>query len=194
MAINPNRRTKMKEYHSWENIIQRCTNPKHTSYHRYGGRGITICDRWRKSFDAFLEDMGRAPTKDHTVGRIDNNKGYEPGNCEWQTRREQQGNRCNTRYIQVDGETTSLSKLAVESGFTVQQVATRVLHGWSKGDIINKPIKPHKRNLVFNGKSQSMSDWSRELGISPQTISTRLRRGATDEEALQPVKQAAKAD
>lgn len=194
MGINPNRRSSMKEYHSWENIIQRCTNPKNTYYSRYGGRGIKICDRWRNSFDAFLEDMGRAPTKNHTVGRLDNEGDYEPGNCEWQTRKVQQNNRSNTHYIEVDGKQVSRGELAESMGLTISQLVTRMKHNWTAEEMKSTPVKPHWRHLTFNGKSQSMSDWSRELGISLQTISTRLRRGATDEEALQPVKQAAKAD
>lgn len=65
-----------REYKIWQSMITRCTNPSRNNYHLYGGRGITVCDRWRNSYESFLEDMGRAPSKKHTIDRNDNDKGY----------------------------------------------------------------------------------------------------------------------
>src|SRR5690606_36633953 len=80
------------EYHIWENMIQRCTNPNHLAFGYYGGRGITVCDRWRNDFTAFINDMGPRPSNCYSVDRIDVNKGYEPGNCRWATRETQMRN------------------------------------------------------------------------------------------------------
>lgn len=77
-----------REYSSWENMVQRCTNPKAKKYYLYGGRGITICDKWINSFKTFYEDMGPRPDNT-TLDRLDSDKGYYKENCKWSNPREQ---------------------------------------------------------------------------------------------------------
>ena len=96
--------TQCPEYGPWRNMISRCENPNHPSYHRYGGRGVTICERWRNNFFAFIEDVGERPSKKHHIGRTDHDGNYEPGNCAWvlphgRTRRERPG---RTRSCYLD--------------------------------------------------------------------------------------------
>jgi hypothetical protein len=79
-------------YAIWAQVIQRCTNPKSSAWKWYGARGITVCDRWRYSFSAFLEDMGERP-EGLSIDRIDNDGNYEPGNCRWATKSQQNANR-----------------------------------------------------------------------------------------------------
>lgn len=82
-------------YKAWLNMVQRCQNEKHPRYSNWGGRGISVCERWQ-IFENFLEDMGEKPSPELTIERIDNDGNYEPGNCKWATMAEQNWNKRNT--------------------------------------------------------------------------------------------------
>jgi hypothetical protein len=81
--------TGTKEYRAWLGMRFRCSNPRGNRWHRYGGRGIGVCERWRESFEAFYEDMGPAPSPQHSLGRCLHSLGYKPRNCQWQTPQQQ---------------------------------------------------------------------------------------------------------
>lgn len=84
------------EFGIWKTMIQRCENPAVEGYRNYGARGIKVCERWRNSYQAFLADMGRRPSRRHSIDRIENDGNYEPGNCRWATRFLQNTNRRRT--------------------------------------------------------------------------------------------------
>jgi hypothetical protein len=126
-----------RTYASWAMMLARCGNPNDNRYHRYGGRGITVYERWQRSFSYFLEDMGERPIGS-TLDRIDNNGNYTPQNCRWATREEQANNKSNSCRI------------------------------------------------TFEGRTQTVAQWARELGISHMTIRSRLKMGRPLEEVFSP--------
>lgn len=101
------------EYRIWKSIKQRCTNPKVECYKNYGGRGITICERWLK-FENFLKDIGKRPGKQYSIDRIDNNLGYYKNNCRWATKKEQQRNMRSNLMITFNNKIQCLTDWATE--------------------------------------------------------------------------------
>ncbi len=92
---------KTTEYRSWDSMKQRSYNKKCHNYHRYGGRGITVCDRWKNSFANFLEDMGVKPFKGAQIDRIENDGNYNPDNCEWTSTTQNNRNKSTTKLTMI---------------------------------------------------------------------------------------------
>ncbi len=128
----------------WNGIIQRCTNPKNSSYKYYGGRGIIVCKEWLK-FENFLEDMNEPPTKKHTLDRIDNDGNYCKENCRWATRQQQARNRRNNRLETFNGKTQYLMEWAKEYNILCDTLWTRLyrLH-WSIEKALITPVRKCK--------------------------------------------------
>lgn len=128
------------EYASWNGLTQRCLNPKNPRYPSYGGRGITVCREWVDSFEAFLRDMGPRPSLDHSIDRFPNNNGnYEPGNCRWATRSQQQLNRRNNHRLAFNGESLTIVEWARKMGVPKERIASRLRYGWSTEKTLSAP-------------------------------------------------------
>ncbi len=128
------------EYKSWDSMVRRCTNPKHPVFDDYGGRGITVCERWL-SFNNFLSDMGIKPSVKLSIERIDNNSGYFKENCKWATQSEQMRNTRRTRNITVLGVTKCLSYWAVETGIDRRTIISRLNKGWTESSAVLTPTR-----------------------------------------------------
>lgn len=118
------------EYKVWNGMSQRCSNPKHPAYSRYGGRGIVVCERWH-SFKNFFADMGPRHSSGHSIERINNNLGYEPSNCKWAIRKEQQRNRFNNVCIVIDGKSLCFKDACAAVGLNQSTVKGRLERGWA---------------------------------------------------------------
>lgn len=131
--------TGTRTYHIWENMLGRCLNKASTTYAKYGARGISVCERWRK-FENFFNDMGECPLA-HTLDRIDSRGNYEPNNCRWATMKEQQNNRLNNRHITYAGETLTLMQWAEKVGIKRETISRRLEMGWTIERALNeKPV------------------------------------------------------
>lgn len=135
------------EYSIWMNMRARCNNPRNGSYDKYGGRGITVCERWQADFLNFLQDMGRRPSTDHSIDRIDNDGDYEPGNCRWATRKEQCRNRRSSRRIGFCGETKTMAEWAEETGLPTNVIFWRLQRGWTVERALTFPNLGKKRKI-----------------------------------------------
>lgn len=129
-----------KEFRVWVNIRQRCYNTNCKAYKNYGGRGIIVCERWMISFQDFLQDIGRAPSPDHSLERIDNDGNYEPGNCKWVTRKEQNNNTRRNFFIEYMGRTQTCAQWCEELGLNYDRVHQRIRRwGYSVDKAFTKP-------------------------------------------------------
>jgi hypothetical protein len=134
-------------YAVYSAMVQRCCNPNNKSYHRYGGRGITICDRWRhgedglSGFECFFADMGDRPTRKHSLEREKNDQGYHPNNCKWATRKEQQSNIRSNRKVLFEGTEMTLSELSRRSGIHFDTLKYRIFKkGWPVARAVTAPL------------------------------------------------------
>lgn len=125
-------------YSVWESMKKRCFDPRQKSYKDYGGRGIRVCDRWM-SFIHFLADMGERPSG-MWIDRINNDKGYEPGNCRWATPAEQQRNRSNNKMLTLNGVTKTQSEWASDIGVSGATIHKRLKRGWPIADALSKGV------------------------------------------------------
>jgi hypothetical protein len=118
------------EYRVWCHVLARCGTATDAAYDNYGGRGITVCDRWL-TFTNFYADVGPRPSPQHTLERIENDGNYEPGNVRWATRKEQNRNKRNNRLLTFNGRTQCIAAWAEEIGITWAALRARLRLGWS---------------------------------------------------------------
>ena len=110
------------EYEAWKHVKQRCYNPKNRGYKNYGGRGIEMCDRWFWDYSTFLADMGRKPTSLHMLSRVNNDGNYEPSNCIWELRLEQNRNR---RSVKMNMAKAREARRLFDNGWCVRDIAKK---------------------------------------------------------------------
>ncbi len=169
-----------EEYSVWRGMINRCYNKNLISYKDYGGRGITVCDRWKNDFISFYSDMGQRPNNKHTIERINNELGYTPENCKWATSYEQARNRRSNINLTCNGITKCLQDWSDENGLSASTIRRR-LNRMTEGEAIRTPSLVVKGKLIeSNGKKLTIDGWAKELGLDKTTIFRRLNKYPVD--------------
>ncbi len=171
---------------AWQGMISRCYTLTNRAYKHYGGRGIAVCAAWRESFEAFFAHIGPRPSAKHSIDRIDNDKGYEPGNVRWATTFEQSRNRRCVKTLTLSGETRSIPEWANLKDVPIKVLKRRVAKGITDEAQLFAPARPKRQILpadaliTLNGSSHSVTEWASLLGLSRYTIYARIDRGETD--------------
>ncbi len=129
--------SRTRTYRIWRGMMDRCHNPNSKHFPGWGGRGIKVCDRWKR-FRPFLEDMGIAP-EGLQIDRVDNDGDYCPENCRWATRTEQMKHTRQTRSVTFQGKTQCLKDWSRELGFSFRALHARLSRGWSVEEAFTKP-------------------------------------------------------
>lgn len=129
------------EYAAWKAMKRRCFDRKNKRFSDYGGRGISVCERWMK-YENFIHDMGLRPSNKHSLDRIDNNIGYEPGNCRWSLPHQQMTNRRITKFVEIDGEMKPLATIAKMYGIPRNTLRARLVSGWDVKEALTRPVRP----------------------------------------------------
>lgn len=167
-----------KTFSIWRGMIQRCTNNKLESFKNYGGRGISVCDKWLSSFADFYSDMGECP-EGYSIERNDVNGNYEPSNCKWIPINHQSKNRRNVAH--VDGKTTP--ELSKELGIGYNTIRYRIKNGVDLNKRVGREIF-----LTKDGVTLSLKEWAEKLGFAKSTISMRMKRGLSTDLVLKEFK------
>ncbi|GEM_PF-945895 len=184
--------SRSSEYNSWQSMRARCYNSSNPAYRHYGGRGITVCDRWMDSFENFFSDMGRKPSAKHSIERVDVDGNYEPGNCKWATDLEQGQNHQTHHLVTTDGGQVILSEAIRAAGLPAKAVSNRLSRGWPVDRALKTPLNAPRKvrtrpNAVWvevDGEPMLLRAACTRLGKPYKTVHARIKRGRAPQEAL----------
>lgn len=164
-------------YGTWRNMVARCHDPSAVGFRQYGGRGITVCDRWRADFFNFLEDMGARPSSGLTIDRINNDGNYEPGNCRWATRTEQNSNRRTRPHpsaIEHDGKVLGITAWSRELGIKLTTLRRRIEKGKPIDAVLSTEIQSKPHLITYRGETKTIAEWAQSVGVKPKTLYFRI--------------------
>jgi hypothetical protein len=166
----------IREYRIWKAMKSRCYSPCH-SESNYQVKLIEVCDEWVDNFERFFSDMGRAPSDDHSLDRIDNDGDYCKSNCRWATHDTQSKNRGSFNNVFTHGgKSMVLKDWARELGIKYTTLHQRIFRsGLPFDDAIKED--PFKRVVSIGGESMTSTEWCKKIGIKPSIIVDRVRRG-----------------
>jgi hypothetical protein len=168
-------------YGIWRDMIRRCFQPNRKGYNHYGGRGITVCDRWR-DYDKWREDIGEIPVG-MSMDRIDNDGNYEPGNVRIVASIVQNNNTRGNRKITAFGKTQTLMQWSREMGIDRKTISNRIDAGIAPESAMTIPTDT-RLYITVNGEEKSVGEWAKQYGITSLRIHQRLTAGWTPERAV----------
>jgi hypothetical protein len=171
-----------REYITWNAMLSRVRNENNPNFYNYGGRGISVCERWLK-FENFFADMGNKP-KGTSIDRINNDGNYEPSNCRWATNAVQANNKRSNRYLTHIGKTQTIAQWEQEFNLNTSTISHRISNGWQIEQILTTPTSNRNVFLTHDGKTQTVRRWEQEMGFKPTTIRNRIRMGWNAEDAI----------
>ncbi|MFU0930358.1 hypothetical protein ACM26E_05985 [Kluyvera cryocrescens] len=154
-------------------MLNRCNNINDKDYQQYGGRGITVCERWLDPVK-FAQDMGEKP-KRFSIERIDNNKGYSPENCRWANATEQGRNKRNNHKVVVSGESVTMSAAWQSNGMKESTFYNRLNAGMNAEDALAKPVRNRIPYVILNGEKMQLKEAALRTGISKYILRKKVR-------------------
>ena len=167
-----------RPYNIWSSMRQRCSNPNAANYFRYGAKGITVCERWKK-FDNFISDMGEPPTGRHTLDRIDPHGDYTPENCRWADLETQFNNKRNNVHITAFGKTQTIAQWVRETGLSRDMIKHRIFEmklspeealKMPQGSWVQKPVLQYTLQKEFVARYKSLADMEKVTGLSRKAV------------------------
>ena len=141
--------TETRLYHIWCGIKARCYNKNSPKYHRYGGRGIVVCDEWKNDFSAFREwAINNGYSEELSIDRIDNDGNYEPSNCRWATVLQQSNNTCQNKRFEFEGEMMTAHEISLKTGYPLPRLRNRLRYGWTVQEALSVPYYKRPARLT----------------------------------------------
>ena len=166
-------------YRVWAQIKQRCHNENCPKFKDYGGRGIRMDPRWRESavlFEAEItKRLGKRPSEKHSLGRINNNKGYWPDNLKWETNSQQCRNQRKNHIVRYNGNLMTIAELAEKTGMNPKRLQHRIMYQkLTPEEAVRRPLEGGSLLIEWKGEYHTLSVWARKLNIGVQTLYSRL--------------------
>lgn len=175
-----------KEYLAWVGLRSRCLNENNKNYKNYGGRGISVCEEWKNSFESFFNYIGKSPGNGYSIDRINVNGNYCPGNVKWSTDYEQVNNRRNTVNITIDGVTKNAYEWSLHEECTVsyQEITRRFKLGYSHDYCVFAPVKTKDQRKEMSrckiiypfGERMNLRVASKEFNVNYSTVVARYNK------------------
>ena len=161
----------------WHNMRTRCYNPNYDKYQYYGGKGITVCDEWRNSYNSFWGWAYSHGYNDSlTLDRIDVDGNYCPENCKWVDRKAQANNRTSNHYLEYGGQRKTVQEWSDVLGIPASTLYQRLRAGWSVERTLTESHHHtnHQRYLTYNGQTKRLYEWAKDFGLPYKILQNRL--------------------